>query len=389
MLQTRYEIRYYSITMPYGSKLQILAESLKKEILSGELPVGSIMPSIQKMQDMYNLSRNTIVGALKILNKENIITREGAARQGYRIIAQPNGFSSDLNFSNQSINFLLPFNYWNYVGSQLINSFEKGFSRKHINLIFSNHRNSTTDEKKILERILSRNEQKLKGILLMSSSSFDNPNIELLQKINTYQSLILIDRYIEGLDCHYIGINNRRIGNDAAHYLMERGHKDMAFLSGFSRVSTISDRLHGFRQAIEKHGLLLPPHRIIQETSLFETFDSCTHSGEFLGDTLLNQSKLPTAIFCGSDKTAAGLIRYLKSKSIRVPEDISIISCDDDIIQQNSLNRKLTTFAYPYPEITNEILHLLDNIDIEEKFPIRTIELNTEFIPGETVMNIN
>ena len=371
--------------MIYGSKLLILAENLKKEILSDKFPVGSILPSIKNIRSQYGLSSNTVVGALKILIKENLITREGAARQGYRIIAKPEDFSSELLSTNKAIKFILPFTYWNFVGSKLIESFEKHFSQKHISLIFSNHQNSTHEEREIINRILDNNTIRLDALLLMSSASFDHPNLDLLKRISFKYPLVLIDRYVEGLDCHYVGVNNRQIGNNAAHYFMERGHKNFAFISGFSRVSTTNDRLHGFRQAIERHGYALPIERIIQEPSLFETYDSYTHSGEILGNTLLLQNKLPTAIYCGSDKIAAGLIHHLEMRKIKVPEDISVIGCDDDIIQQNSVGKKITTFAYPYKEISIEVLRIFNSINFGKKYPIRNIELNAKFIPGETV----
>lgn len=44
-----------------------------------------------------------------------------------------------------------------------------------------------------------------------------------------------------------------------------------------------------------------------------------------------NSRDLPTAVIAGSDIIAIGVIRYLKTLNIRVPEDISVFGMDDSV----------------------------------------------------------
>ena len=57
--------------------------------------------------------------------------------------------------------------------------------------------------------------------------------------------------------------------------------------------------------------------------------------------------KLPDAVFAANDLSALGCMEALKEYGIRVPEDISVIGCDDNILA-----------AYVTPSLTTIRTHM-------------------------------
>ncbi|MFR4455414.1 MAG: substrate-binding domain-containing protein, partial [Blautia hansenii] len=65
---------------------------------------------------------------------------------------------------------------------------------------------------------------------------------------------------------------------------------------------------------------------------------------------LMLPERLPTAFVCNCDETAFRLVKTLKAKGIRVPEDISVVGFDDDIYAE-LCEPALTTVAVNIEEI--------------------------------------
>lgn len=93
----------------------------------------------------------------------------------------------------------------------------------------------------------------------------------------------------------------------------------------------------GFLNTLKRHGIDFNPADEIPAG-----FDS--HTAEIAMDEFLRRKKLPTAIFCQSDEMAFGVMRSIKKKGLRVPEDISLIGYDNHDFSETV---GLTTIAQP------------------------------------------
>ena len=88
---------------------------------------------------------------------------------------------------------------------------------------------------------------------------------------------------------------------------------------------------------LKRHGIEFNP-----AFELVADFDS--HTAEIAMDEFLSRKKLPTAIFCESDEMAFGVIKSIRKKGLRVPEDISVMGYDD---HEFAATIGLTTIAQP------------------------------------------
>ena len=260
------------------------AERIKKMILSGTLPVGSYLPSIRKMQEDYGLSRNTILSSLRILQEENIIQRQGATRQGYRIVQEPPEYAVEEQQRTSLVKFVLPFNYWMYVGGKLLNAIESMFSEHHASVVFGNNKNSTDEEERLLRRLQTQHSGSIGALILMTASSYDNPNLELLRSIQRAMPVILLDRQIQGCDAHFVGLNNRRIGYQAVTHLVERDYRKIGFVTGYANASSVRDRYMGYLSALHDYGLEHQKCWEILNNDLYRAIESIDEPAQTIAD---------------------------------------------------------------------------------------------------------
>jgi LacI family transcriptional regulator len=137
--------------------------------------------------------------------------------------------------------------------------------------------------------------------------------------------VILVDRRIPGWPGHYVGMDDRRIGQLATEHLIAVGCQRVAHIGG-ADVSTATDRWQGYRQALIQHGL--PTSRELTITRAH---------GDDLGDVsgyramrrLLRLRKRPDGVFCNNDPTAMGAMHAILEAGLDVPRDIAIVGCGD------------------------------------------------------------
>ena len=85
-------------------------------------------------------------------------------------------------------------------------------------------------------------------------------------------------------------------------------------------------RLNGFTDALREAGIPLRKENVL--SGRFERAAAYRSMHRYLQEG----HRLPDAIFAANDLSALGCMEALKEYNIRVPEDISVIGCDDHIL---------------------------------------------------------
>jgi len=181
--------------------------------------------------------------------------------------------------------------------------------------------------------------QRLFGVILTPSISEDEELAAALRRQNcpyvriAAVSLDAEDRMIETHD--FVG------AAQAARYLAELGHRQVAHVRGPDHFLSSHERLRGFRMGLAVHDLNVDDRYILQGGYTFE-------SGVRCGDELLGMSELPTAVFAGNDEMAVGIYQSARRAGVRIPEDLSIIGYDDGLVARR-ICPTLTTIRLPIP----------------------------------------
>ena len=97
------------------------------------------------------------------------------------------------------------------------------------------------------------------------------------------------------------------------------------------------------------------------------------------GSALLDLPEPPTAVFAGSDETAAGVIEAARVRGLRIPEDLSLVGFDDTQIARYA-SPPLTTVRQPLREIGVVALRTALRLAAGEKLDSYHVELATELI---------
>ena len=156
--------------------------------------------------------------------------------------------------------------------------------------------------------------------------------------------IVLIDE--ETADVSTITTDNRLGGQIAGEYLVAKGRKKIAIVSGKTQVQggyNAEQRLKGFQQALSAGKLSILPECMI------EAIHYSREDGISVMPKLLQIGV--DAIFCAAgDNCAVGLLTVAREKHVRIPEDIAIVGFDDLLIARLS-TPKLTTIKQPLLEM--------------------------------------
>lgn len=190
-------------------------------------------------------------------------------------------------------------------------------------------------------------------IARLSSHKIPTVFVDYIPPTNSYP-LVLIDNVHGGLI--------------ATNHLINLGHKNIAFISGDIKHPSFSDRLSGYRQALQQANIPVK-NGLIHTSSDYPDKEA----GLRLSKKLFSSHKEVTAVFAGNDSMAIGAIHYLKSEGYNVPEDVSVIGFDG-IEADLLLDPPLTTISVPKVELGVEALKLLVNTLKNKKlFPKKLI----------------
>lgn len=158
-----------------------------------------------------------------------------------------------------------------------------------------------------------------------------------------------------------IGFDNAEAGALAAEHLLALGHRRFGMVSGFTQSNDRSRlRITGARRALAAAGLDLP-HASISEQPF-------TLAGGRAGlGQLLGSAKPPTAIICGNDLLAIGVLFEASHRGLRVPRDLSVVGIDDLEIASHVVP-SLTTVHLPTAELGLAIAkHLIARLNGEAR----------------------
>jgi LacI family transcriptional regulator len=141
----------------------------------------------------------------------------------------------------------------------------------------------------------------------------------------------------------HVTASDRAGARDATRYLLALGHRRIGLVAGNRAHSASSERLAGFREALDAAGVPF-------DAELVQVGDWSFQSGMAGARGLLALRPRPTAIFAGNDDMAAGVLSVARQQRLAVPDDLSVIGFDD-IPLARQVSPPLTTVRQPILEL--------------------------------------
>lgn len=193
-------------------------------------------------------------------------------------------------------------------------------------------------------------ERRVDGIIV-SPISETLPTILKEQKFD--MPIVFIDSRTENDEMCFVVLDDIKASYMAAEYLMELGHRDIAFIGRYENTGSRKDRVEGYRQALEKFG-------IKAQVNLAEISASDRISGYNIMIEMIRNGIMPKSVVAENDIIALGVIEAVEKSGYNVPGDVSVIGIDD--IEFASLPKiNLTTVAQPKNKLGGLAVEILIN----------------------------
>lgn len=190
-------------------------------------------------------------------------------------------------------------------------------------------------------------QKKADGMALLTAQT----DAETVEEAAQRFPLVLACEYMEGSNITTVSIDNISGARNATEYLIDLGHERIGCIIGPLNSVLNRDRLKGFYQAMSSNNLIVDPVLVQEGDFSFE-------SGFNLMMKFFAIGQLPSAIFAANDEMAMGVIKAIKSKGLKVPEDISVLGFDN-LKFSSIFEPGLTTIAQPAFEIGEKVAELL------------------------------
>lgn len=170
-----------------------------------------------------------------------------------------------------------------------------------------------SDEKPEREdRLLERFSNQVDGVVLVSSRLSD----EQIRSYARRMPLVLVNRDIDNI--LRVLIDSGTGIEEAVQHLVGLGHQHLAYISGPANSWSNTQRRAAIRNAARQHEV---------KVSSISANRSTYESGRKAAERILSSGA--TACVAFDDLLAQGILAGLADLSVRVPEDISVIGCDD------------------------------------------------------------
>lgn len=315
-------------------KYTAVADSLKGKIVKGLYPAGGKIPSENEITRDYHVSVITARKALSELTNEGLIYR---IKGKGTFVGQKEKAETAAVGKCMKVITLSVLMYQNSDSStmQIIRGAQSALSAKGYSLIVECCNDDENEETRILEQCL---EKKVDGVLLFSVDP--DKSAATLHKLRSNGiPFVLIDRGLSQFPANLVSAYNLDGTYKLTNYLLENGHRNIAFASQDMHIVTERNRLDGFRMALQEYNM--PFQEALCVNHITKNLNSL--------DALVKAGKV-TAVVCVNDKCALKVIDHFREIGVRVPEDVSVAGFDDTEIGRYH-SPALTTVSQPFAEI--------------------------------------
>lgn len=190
-------------------------------------------------------------------------------------------------------------------------------------------------------------------------------------------------------DC--VLLDNGRASAMAVECFIKEGHEKIAIIAGNERETTGMERIRGYRQSMEEHGLEVRPE-LLKLGHFQEKGGYCC-----MKELLDNNEREPfTAVYVSSYKMTCGALRAICEAGLRIPEQIAVIGFDF-MDTTGLISPTITTIVQPIESIGSIVAkRLLERIRTSEesdqgeqiKDIAQKIILSPEILEGESSKRI-
>lgn len=270
--------------------------------------------TIQDIARELNITTSTVSRALRGHPSISDATTKSVTETALRLNYRPNHIAAALRSGKSNIiGVVVPFIDRAFFGS-IIRGIEDEASKKGYGIIVCQTYDNPETEKRALETLLRL---QVDGIL--ASVAQNQANLKTYKKVKEEGILLIFfDRILDQLQVSTILIDDFKGGYIATKHLIDQGCKKIAHFAGDQNLNIYRERLNGYKRALEDANIPLNKDWILECASDVEL-------GKAKAEILFSLPETPDSIFSSSDFAALGAMQILKSKGVKIPQEVALV----------------------------------------------------------------
>lgn len=267
------------------------------------------------MADVARLAQVSVPTVSRVLSGAAKVRPDKAARVEAAIAElgfRPSAAARNLASGRSDVIAVIAGNTSRYGYAEAIRGVEEGARAEGYTVMIAVVENDDDDK---LDRALSTAlGQSIAGVVVLK---FDPPGVAALGQIPTGVPVVALSGVREAGVAQAV-LDETRAAEELTDYLLGLGHPTVHHVR-IPPSRREDGRTTGWKRALRKAGAPIP-------AAIDASWDPAT--GRAIGRELAHQRDV-TAVFCGNDEIAMGVIRGLADEGLRVPEDVSVVGFDD------------------------------------------------------------
>jgi LacI family transcriptional regulator len=323
-------------------------------------------PTMRDVAEQAGVSKTTVS---HVINDTRFVEEEtkqrvlqAIAELGYR----PSRVARSLTTNRTETVGVIVSDSSNYFFAEILRGIEEILRPENYALLVCNTAEILEHEAHYLDLLLR---QRVDGIIAAATSQ----RWDVLSEFEAqHMPAVFVDRHFDGLEGPFVGVDNRQGAYIGAAHLIECGHRQIGILAGFQRLSTMRERLAGFRQVLQELSIPLPEEWVITSPLSIE-------GGYEAMRQLLTLPRRPTAVFINNNLLTLGALLAMRDLSLLCPEGVSVV-CFDDHPWAVVSEPPLTVVRQPAQQLGQVAAEMLFSLINGEQPPETRVLLECELI---------
>jgi DNA-binding LacI/PurR family transcriptional regulator len=311
------------------------------------------MPTIKEVADLAGVSVGTvshvITGSVPVSEPLRIKVQAAIEELDYH----PNHVARSLKTSKtRTLGIIVPDMTISFF-PQIIHGAEIAARERRYSVIAANSMESSERQSELLSLFRS---QQVEGILVVIAAA-PTPVDQMARLIEAGVPVVCLDRVPDKIPVDSVSVDDVAAAELGTDHLLKNGYRRIAIVTGPLTLQNESRRLQGYMQSLRRAGLA-PDAALIWQGNL-----KADDLAAMCSEGLSYNATRPDAILCTNGPTALGVLRGLRDRGLKTPDDIGFVTFDE-LTVDDLFSPAITAIVQPAYEIGSRAADiLLDRIE--------------------------
>jgi len=271
--------------------------------------------TIHDIARKLNITASTVSRALKNHPRISTETKKAVWKIAEKLNYQPNHIAAALRNGRSNILGIIIPNVDRSFFSSAVRGIEEVANTAKYNVMICQTYDRYDKEVANVEALLNA---RVDGII----ASFAKDTLDFSHFLKVKERgipLVLFDRSNSDLEVSHVVADDYLGSYKAVEHLIQQGCRHIAHFTNTRKISIYKDRLRGYREALEAHGIPYEDKLVVESNMQLQ-------DGRTSMEYLLQAGARPDGVFSASALTALGAMQVLKERKIKIPDEVALVA---------------------------------------------------------------